>query len=70
MARELRTFQGGADAPVLLDVAPLPDALPGPDEELEAALGALRGTDATVDQLIDALLGRAGRKGRIAGRPV
>ena len=43
---------------------------PDPTEELLAGLTALRGTGATVDQLIDVLTGTAGKKGRVAGRPV
>ncbi|KKK87658.1 hypothetical protein LCGC14_2751040 [marine sediment metagenome] len=42
---------------------------PNPSLELEAALTGLKGTGATIDQLIDALLGQAGKAGRIAGRP-
>lgn len=47
----------------------LPPA-PDPNDELAASLQSLKDTDATVDQLIDALLGNVGRKGRIAGRTV
>ncbi len=42
---------------------------PDPSTELEAALQGLKGTGATIDQLIDVLLGQAGKAGRIAGRP-
>ena len=39
-----------------------------PDDELDAVLASLKGTGATTDQLIDALRGQSGKKGRIAGR--
>jgi len=41
-----------------------------PDDELVVALTDLKNTGATVDQLIDALLGNAGRQGRISGRSI
>lgn len=44
------------------------DAQKNPSDELAAALDALKGTGATVDQLIDALTGKTGRQGRISGR--
>lgn len=40
---------------------------PDPSDEVVLALEAIRGTGATVDQLIDALVGDTGRQGRIAG---
>ena len=42
---------------------------PDPSVELDTALAALKGTNATVGDLIDVLQGSGG-KGRIAGRPV
>ena len=48
---------------------PIVPSLPDPGDELNASLVALKGTGATVDQLIDVLMGKVG-KGRVAGRPV
>lgn len=41
-----------------------------PNEALTASLIALKGTGATVDQVIDVLLGNLGGKGRVAARMV
>lgn len=52
-------------------VIPDPDFVPpsDPGDELNAALTVLKGTGASVDDLINLMLG-AGGKARIAGRPV
>lgn len=41
-----------------------------PNDEFYAALIVLKGTGASVDDLIDVMLGQTGKAGRIAGRPV
>ncbi len=43
---------------------------PDPTDEIGGALLNLKGSGATTDQLIDVLLGNAGRQGRIAGQSV
>ena len=47
-----------------------PSEPPDPGDEIVVALQSLKGSNATIDQLIDVLLGDAGRQGRIAGQPV
>jgi hypothetical protein len=56
----------GAQPILVVDAARVPP--PNPDDELAAALMTLQGTGATVDQLIDALMGKTGKKGRITAR--
>ncbi len=65
--REYQDWIAAGNTPLAADLPPQPP--PDPNDELEAALNALKGTGATIDQLIDALLGQAGKAGRIAGRP-
>jgi hypothetical protein len=43
---------------------------PDPNDELDAALAAVKGTGASVDDLIDVFRGKTGKAGRVAGRPV